>query len=84
MTQGESLEELVRRMVDLVHPTRIILFGSAARGDMEQYGDEISLVICPALTEGRELYRAPCRPIRPPRHSGGLAHQSLGPSCTLT
>lgn len=98
------LAELVRRVVELVHPSRIILFGSAARSDMhahsdldvlvvvpdgthrrrtaallsralwdlgvpkdivvvtdrdvQRYGDEMSLVICPALAEGRELYRA--------------------------
>jgi hypothetical protein len=26
--------------------------------DIEQYGEEPSLVICPALREGREIYRA--------------------------
>ncbi|MDZ7393171.1 MAG: nucleotidyltransferase domain-containing protein [candidate division KSB1 bacterium] len=98
------LEELVRRIVAAVHPKRIILFGSAARGqvgphsdldllvvmpngthrrrtaqkihqhlagmgiakdvvvvterDVEQYGDNPSLVLWPALREGRELYHA--------------------------
>jgi predicted nucleotidyltransferase len=98
------LDELVRRIVDAVHPRRIILFGSAARGqmgpesdldilvempdgthrrrttqelyralfrlgmatdvvvvtqsDVRQFADEPSLVICPALREGRELYHA--------------------------
>jgi predicted nucleotidyltransferase len=98
------LDELVRRIVAAVHPRRIVLFGSAARGqmsphsdldvlvvmpdgthrrrtamglyealyglgcptdiavvtddDIRRYGDDPSLVICPALEEGRELYRA--------------------------
>lgn len=98
------VDELVRRIVGAVQPSRIVLFGSAARGDMHpgsdldilvivpdgthrrktaallsrtlwdlgvpkdivvvtegdvrQYRDEPSLVIQPALTEGRELYRA--------------------------
>ena len=99
------LDELARRIVEAAHPQRIILFGSAARGDMgpdsdldvlvimpdgihrrqtaktiyralfdlgwakdvvvvteddvRRYADEPSLVICPALQEGREIYRAP-------------------------
>ena len=28
------LDELVRRIVESVHPLRIVLFGSAVRGDM--------------------------------------------------
>jgi Predicted nucleotidyltransferases len=101
----EILDDLVQRIVQAVHPRRIILFGSAARGqmgphsdldvlvvmpdgahrrqtarriyrvlsglgvskdivvvtesDVWQFADEPSLVICPALKEGMELYRAP-------------------------
>jgi len=100
----DTLAETVRRIVEAVHPRRIILFGSAARGqmgpdsdldllvvmpdgvhrretarrvyrglrrlgvpkdivvvtegDVERYGAEPSLVIHPALAEGREIYRA--------------------------
>jgi uncharacterized protein len=99
-----TLDQLVARIVETAHPRRIILFGSAARGqmgphsdvdllvimpngvhrrrtaqrlymalrdsevakdivvvtesDVREYGDEPSLVICPALKEGRELYSA--------------------------
>jgi predicted nucleotidyltransferase len=98
------LEELVRRTVAAAHPVRIILFGSAARGDMgpdsdldllvvvrdgvhrrrtaqaiyrslggigfakdvvvvtesdiRQFGKNPSLVICPALRQGKEIYHA--------------------------
>lgn len=99
-----TLIELVRCIVDVVRPKRIILFGSAARGqmgpnsdldvlvvmpdgahrrrtaqtiyrqlpalgvpkdivvvtdsDVREYGDEPSLVLYPALREGKELYVA--------------------------
>jgi predicted nucleotidyltransferase len=98
------LKELVRRIVEAVQPRRIILFGSAARGqlrphsdldvlvimpdgihrretarqvyralrrfgmpkdvvvvtesDVERFGNELSLVIHPALSEGKEIYHA--------------------------
>ena len=39
------IQELVRRVVDSVHPLRIILFGSAARGEMGPNSDLDLLVI---------------------------------------
>lgn len=100
----EILDDLVKRIVQAVHPRRIILFGSGARGemgphsdldvlvvmpdgvhrrqtaqtiyrslmgfgiakdvvvategDLREYGDNPSLVLFPALREGREVYRA--------------------------
>ncbi len=100
----ETLDDLVKRIVEAVHPRRIVLFGSAARGqmgphsdldvlvvmpegihrrrtaqniyrtlmglgwatdiivvteeDVRKFGGEPSLVICPALEEGKEIYRA--------------------------
>ncbi|MEO5345296.1 MAG: nucleotidyltransferase domain-containing protein [Magnetococcus sp. YQC-9] len=100
----DILNEMVRRIVEVVNPLRIILFGSAARGemgpnsdldllvvmpdgihrrqtarqafralrgmgvskdiivvtmqDLVDYGDEPSLIIAPALSEGKELYHA--------------------------
>lgn len=99
-----TLDELVQRIVETVCPRRILLFGSAARGqmgpnsdldilvimpdgihrrrtaqdiyrgllgmgiakdvvvvtesDIRKYGDNPSLVLFPALREGRELYCA--------------------------
>jgi predicted nucleotidyltransferase len=101
----ETLDEIVRRIVEVAHPEKIILFGSAATGrmgpnsdldllvimpdgihrrrmaqaiyanlkgiglakgivvatvsDIRDYGHNSSLVLCPALREGKELYRAP-------------------------
>lgn len=43
----EVLDELVRRIVEAVHPTRIILFGSAARGEMHEHSDMDVLVVVP-------------------------------------
>lgn len=100
----QVLSELVRRIVELVDPVRIVLFGSAARGtmsphsdldilvvmpdgvhrrrtaqaihrhllgmgvakdiivvteqDVREHGDNPSLVLSPALKEGKELYHA--------------------------
>jgi uncharacterized protein len=98
------LDRLVSKIVEAVHPRRVFLFGSAARGqmgphsdvdllvvmpdgahrrqtaqhlyralaglgvakdivvvtesDVRQFADEPSMVVYPALKEGRELYRA--------------------------
>ena len=55
------LDELVRRIVDAVHPVRIILFGSAARGKMGADSDIDTLVIMPdGIHRGKtaqEIYR---------------------------
>lgn len=100
----ELLDEVVRRILEVAQPKRVILFGSAARGaigrdsdldilvimpdgilrrrtsqsiyrrlaglgrpkdvvvvtesDVREHGTNPSLVIFPALREGKELYRA--------------------------
>lgn len=55
------LDELVRRIVDAVHPRRIILFGSAARGEMGPHSDIDALVVMPdGIHRGkisRKIYR---------------------------
>ena len=55
------LEELVRRIIAVAHPLRIILFGSAARGDMGPDSDLDVLVVMPDGTHRRrtaqEIYR---------------------------
>lgn len=42
---SEVLREIVRRIVEVARPERIILFGSAARGDLERARDIDLLVI---------------------------------------
>ena len=102
--EKQVLDRLVSKIVEAVHPRRVLLFGSAARGqmgphsdvdllvvmpdgahrrrtaqrlyrvlaglgvakdivvvtesDVRQFADEPSMVVHPALKEGRELYRA--------------------------
>ncbi len=41
----EALEELVRRITSVLRPSRIILFGSAARGEMHEDSDLDVLVV---------------------------------------
>jgi len=59
-TQAQ-LDELVQRIVTAVHPLRIILFGSAARGEMAYDSDFDVLVVMPEGTNRRltaqELHR---------------------------
>lgn len=43
----QKLQELTRRIVDAVHPLKIVLFGSAARGDMGPNSDLDVLVVMP-------------------------------------
>lgn len=56
------LDGLVRRIIAAVHPVRIILFGSAARGEMGPHSDLDVLVVLPTGTEIRRaeeaIYRA--------------------------
>ena len=41
------IDDLVRRIVEIVNPLRIILFGSAARGEMGPHSDLDVLVVMP-------------------------------------
>jgi predicted nucleotidyltransferase len=50
----QQLDELVRRIVDAVHPLRIILFGSAARGQMGPESDVDVMVVVPEGTHRRK------------------------------
>jgi predicted nucleotidyltransferase len=43
----QALDGFVRRIVEAVHPLRIILFGSAARGEMEPESDVDVMVVMP-------------------------------------
>lgn len=42
---GKVLDEIIRRIVAIADPDRIIMFGSAARGQMDQNSDIDLLVI---------------------------------------
>lgn len=44
-TLQASLEEIIRRIVEVAHPDRIILFGSAARGELGPDSDIDLLVV---------------------------------------
>jgi len=49
------LDEIIRRVVDVAHPDRIILFGSAARGEMTHGSDADMLVIKDGVKSRRTL-----------------------------
>ena len=57
----QVLDQLVHRIVEAVHPLRIILFGSAARGEMGPHSDIDALVVMPdGIHRGKtaqEIYR---------------------------
>ena len=57
----KTIERLVSGITDVVHPLRIILFGSAARGEMQAGSDIDVLVVMPEGTHRRRtaqmLYR---------------------------
>jgi predicted nucleotidyltransferase len=58
----EILDHLVERVVQAVHPRRILLFGSAATGRMGEHSDLDLLVIMPDGVHRRrtaqEIYRS--------------------------
>ena len=58
----EALDELIQRIVEAVHPLRIILFGSAARGEMGPDSDVDVMVVMPEGTHRLDtmgyLYRS--------------------------
>jgi predicted nucleotidyltransferase len=51
----EVLEEIIRRVVDTARPERIILFGSAARGEMGPNSDVDLLVVKGGKFDHRRL-----------------------------
>ena len=53
-SQASRLEELVRRIVEAVHPLRIVLFGSAARGKTGPDSDLDVAVVMPEGTHRRD------------------------------
>ncbi len=51
LVQDPILAEIVRRLVELLRPDRIYLFGSRARGDAGPDSDYDLMVVVPCLTE---------------------------------
>ncbi len=51
------IDEIVRRVTEAIHPLRVILFGSAARGEMGPNSDVDLLIIMPDGTRRRDASR---------------------------
>ena len=49
-----TLDEIIRRVVEVARPEKIILFGSAARGDMNRHSD-VDLLIIKEGTDALDL-----------------------------
>ena len=45
MLDQQTLDDIIRRIVEVAQPEKIILFGSAARGEMNRHSDVDLLVI---------------------------------------
>jgi uncharacterized protein len=56
--EGSQLDELIARIVEAVHPIRVVLFGSAARGEGGSESDVDVLVVVPDGTHRRRTARA--------------------------
>jgi len=54
-THSKLIDELVQRIVEEVHPLRIILFGSAAKGDVGRNSDIDLLVVMPEGVHRRRI-----------------------------
>src|SRR6266852_3673346 len=54
----KMINELVQRIVEIAHPLRIILFGSAARGEMGPHSDLDVLVVMPDGIHRRKTAQA--------------------------
>jgi predicted nucleotidyltransferase len=54
-THSKIIDELVQRIVEEVHPLRIILFGSAAKGDVGRSSDIDLLVVMPEGVHRRRI-----------------------------
>jgi predicted nucleotidyltransferase len=50
-----TIQEIVRRIVEVAHPQQIVLFGSAARGNMGPHSDVDLLVVIERQVHRRRL-----------------------------
>ena len=53
--RAKAAQRLVAQIVELAHPLRVILFGSAARGDWKEGSDLDLLIVVPENTPRRRL-----------------------------
>jgi predicted nucleotidyltransferase len=51
------IDEIVKRLTSAVHPVRVVLFGSAARGEMGPGSDVDLLIVVPDGTRRRDASR---------------------------
>lgn len=51
----DVIDEVIRRILNIVQPCRILLFGSAARGQMSEGSDLDFLVIVPGEVHRRQI-----------------------------
>jgi len=58
MVSNQILEEVINRIVQTANPRKIILFGSAARKEMEPNSDLDVLVVVPSGTHRRNTARS--------------------------
>ena len=63
-SEPEIIEQLVRRIIEIVQPLRIILFGSAARGELGPDSDIDVLVVMPEGVHRRQTAQLLYRQIR--------------------
>lgn len=54
-THSKTIDELIQRIVEEVHPLRIILFGSAVKGDVGRNSDIDLLVVMPEGVHRRRI-----------------------------
>ncbi|WP_372845898.1 nucleotidyltransferase domain-containing protein [Pontiella sp.] len=61
MDTAQTIDELIRQIVELAHPLKVFLFGSAATGNMTEHSDIDLLIVMPEGTHRRQtaqhLYR---------------------------
>lgn len=63
-TTQATIDQLVKQIVQLVNPLRVILFGSAARGEMGPDSDVDILVVVPDGTHRRQTAQKLYRDVR--------------------
>ncbi|MCL0074177.1 nucleotidyltransferase domain-containing protein [Dehalococcoidia bacterium] len=63
-SQTEAIDHLVQRIIDEVHPLRILVFGSAVRGDFGAHSDIDVLVVMPDGVHRRRTAQLLYRRIR--------------------